>query len=80
MIKRDLAISETGFLFNPLTGNSFSLNSVAMDIVNLLKENKSKDEIQYIILDRYEVDETSFENDYYDFLKLLQQFKLLENA
>ena len=80
MIKKDLAISETGFLFNPLTGSSYSLNTVAMDIVNLLKENKSKDEIQYLIMERYEVDETTFENDYYDFLKLLQQYKLLQNA
>ncbi len=80
MIKKDLAISETGFLFNPLTGNSYSLNTVATDIINLLKENKTKEEIQITILERYEVDETTFENDYYDFLKLLQQFKLIQNA
>ena len=80
MIKKDLAINETGFVFDPLTGDSYSLNTVAMDVVNMYRKNKTKEEIQSLILDKYDVDESTFENDYYDFLKLLQQFKLLQNG
>ena len=79
MIKKGLAISDTGFVFDPVTGDSFSLNNVALDIILFFKEQKTKEEIQALIMQKYEIDQDSFENDYYDFLKLLQQYKLLDN-
>ena len=34
---RDLAISDTGFVFDPLTGYTYSFNETALDIVRSLK-------------------------------------------
>ena len=40
-INKDLAISENGFLFNPATGESFTANPMAFEIIRMLKEGQS---------------------------------------
>ena len=42
-INKNIAISDSGFVFNPSTGDSFSTNQVGLEIIRLLKENKSKE-------------------------------------
>ncbi len=77
-IKKNIAISESGFIFNPTTGDSFSTNPIGFEIINLLKEEKSKDEIRAFVLDRYFIDESTFEKDFYDFSTLLQSSQIAE--
>ena len=36
-INRNLAISENGFVFNPTTGDSFSVNEIGALIINEIK-------------------------------------------
>jgi len=79
-VKKNIAVSESGFVFNPTTGDSFSLNSVGIEILKLLKEGSTDDEVKHAILSRFDVDEETFEKDYYDFLKMLGQYKLLDTA
>ena len=78
-IKRNLAISDSGFLFNPSTGDSYSLNPIAQQIFSLMKEGKSDGEIKARILEDYNIDSSTFEKDFYDFIGLLNNYKLLEN-
>ncbi len=78
-IKRNLAISDSGFLFNPSTGDSYSLNPIAQQIFSLMKEGKSDGEIKARILEDYNTDSSTFEKDFYDFIGLLNNYKLLEN-
>lgn len=78
-IKRNLAISDSGFLFNPSTGDSYSLNPIAQQIFSLMKEGKSNEEIKISILEDYNTDASTFEKDFYDFVGLLNNYKLLEN-
>ncbi|MCF8461449.1 MAG: PqqD family protein [Flavobacteriales bacterium] len=77
-LKKNIAISESGFVFNPTTGDSFSLNSVGTDILKLLKDGKNEKEVKTTVIDRYDVDGETFDKDYYDFLKMLGQYKLLD--
>jgi hypothetical protein len=77
-IKPNIALSETGFLFNPMNGESFSTNALGVQIINMIKEGKTDDEIKMEILQKYLVDEDTFEKDYYDFMKLLNQYLLME--
>ncbi len=77
-IKKNIAISESGFIFNPTTGDSFSTNPIGFEIIHLLKEEKSKEEIKESILNRYAVDESTFEKDFYDFSNLLQNSQIAE--
>ena len=78
-LKRNIAISESGFLFDPTGGESYSLNELGLEIINLLREKRSSQEITSIITDKYDVEKDDFEKYYYDFLGMLKQFKLLED-
>jgi len=76
-LKKNIAVSESGFVFDPSTGESFSLNNIGTEIVEYLKQDKSFEEIKKNMLEKYEVDSTSFEKYYYDFINSLQQLKLI---
>ena len=75
-LKKNIAVSESGFVFNPTTGDSFSLHGVGTEILKLMKDGKSEQEIKNTIQTLFEVDDETYEKDYYDFLKMLGQFKL----
>jgi hypothetical protein len=79
-IKKNVAISESGFIFNPTTGDSFSTNPIGLEIIRMLKEEKSKDEIRKSILGKYITDESTFEKDYYDFVMMLQSNQVAEDS
>ena len=40
-LKKNIATSEAGFIFNPGTGDSFSVNNIGSEILVMFKENKS---------------------------------------
>jgi len=77
-IKKNVAISESGYIFNPATGESFSVNPVGIEIFNMIKEEKSYDEICKTILSKYNTDNDTFEKDYHDFIGILNQYLLIE--
>lgn len=77
-LKKNIAISESGFVFDPNSGESFSLNPIAIEILNMLKDGNGQQEIFGFVLKKYEVERDTFENNYDDFIGMLKQFKLLE--
>jgi len=79
-IKSKLAISESGFIFDPTTGDSFSLNPIGAEIANMIKSECQDEEIKFHILEKYDIDEATFEKDFYDFKNALKQFNLLEDV
>ncbi len=78
-IKKNIAVSDTGFLFNPSTGDSYSVNPIGMDIVRLMQQNKEMEDIKKAIMNDYVCDEATFEKDFYDFTMVLRNYKLLDN-
>lgn len=78
-IKRNIALSDSGFVFNPSSGDSFSTNPIGLEIIKMLKEGKSKEEIKTYFLKTYMTDDASFEKDFYDFVKMLGSFNLTES-
>jgi hypothetical protein len=78
-IKKNIALSETGFVFDPSSGNSFSTNPIGLEIIQQMKKNKTQEEIEAHVLELYEVDKTTFEKDYYDFVNMLVKLKLTES-
>lgn len=77
-VKKNIALSESGFVFDPSTGDSYSLNEQAQDIVRLMNEEKSVEEITEFMTGEYDIDKTGFEKYYYDFMGMLKQYRLLE--
>jgi Coenzyme PQQ synthesis protein D (PqqD) len=78
-VKKNLALSDTGFVFNPSTGDSFSVNPIGLEILRLLKDQTSEEDIKKHLLQTYQIDAETIEKDYYDFVKGLEQHKLTEN-
>jgi len=75
-IKKDIAVSVTGFLFDPNTGESFNLNKTGQLIFRLLAEDKSISDIQKIVQEKYDVDSLVFNRYMDDFIMMLGQFNL----
>lgn len=78
-LKKNIAVSESGFVFDPSSGESYTLNQVGTDILDLLKQEKGFEEVKQEILEKYEVDSITFEKYYYDFINSLRQYKLIED-
>jgi hypothetical protein len=79
-LKNNIAVSDSGFIFNPTSGDSYSTNPIGAEILGMLKDAKEKEEIRQYILDTYNTDEDTFEKDYYDFVNLLMKFKLVDDG
>jgi hypothetical protein len=77
-LKKNIATSEAGFIFNPGTGDSFSVNNIGAEILALFKENKSMKEIVENISSKYEVERSQLEKDLDDFVSQLFSYNLLE--
>ena len=78
-IKKNIATSEEGFIFNPATGDSFSTNPIGIEIITLLKQDKSLAEIIEIICIKYDVDQSQLEYDLDDFSTQLKEYSILES-
>ena len=77
-INHNLAVSESGFLFNPGSGESFTVNPIGAEIIAMLRNGKSRTEIIDSITQLYQVDRNSFEKDLQDFNGILKTYNLLE--
>ncbi len=78
-IKSNIAVSASGLIFNPETGESFSVNPPGAEIINLLKDGENKDAIEKAITNKYQVEKSTFEKDFDDFTGLLRNYSLIED-
>ncbi|MGB3005656.1 MAG: PqqD family protein [Chitinophagaceae bacterium] len=78
-LRKNIATSESGFIFNPGTGDSYSANPIAAEILQLLKEGTSVSVIKAKILERYDVESSQLEKDWDDFTNQLKDANILEN-
>ena len=74
----ELTIDNNNVAFHSMMGNSYKLNDSAKDILNLLKEGKSKDEIIEALSKEYEVDKKELFIDVSDFLSKLKIYGLAQ--
>jgi hypothetical protein len=68
---KDLAVNESGLIFDPSTGEVFTSNATGVMIIGLLKNGKDINEIKEGISAVYAVDDETVEKDVYDFLSQL---------
>jgi len=77
IVPENIAISDSGFIFLPSTGETFTLNEIGKEIFKLLQVRKSIDEISSKILDEYEIDPLTLERDIEDFVLRLKSLNLV---
>jgi hypothetical protein len=78
-LKKNIATSEAGLIFNPGTGDSFSVNTIGSEILSLLKENRTRQEIIDSVSSKYLTERNQLEKDLDDFVSQLNEYNLLEN-
>jgi len=77
-VRKNIATSEEGFLFNPATGDSFSTNPIGAEILLLLKKEIPISQISEKICEKYDVDKSLFERDLEEFTLQLKDYNILE--
>ena len=77
-INSNVAISDSGFIFNPLTGDSFTTNPIGLQIIEMLKNRLSQQEIITEITTKYLVESSTVEKDLRDYLSMLNSYQLGE--
>ncbi|MCB0536816.1 MAG: PqqD family protein [Bacteroidetes bacterium] len=78
-INKNIAISESGFIFNPATGDSFSANSIGQDIIRLLQSEKSIEVVIQSVHEKYSIDKSTLEKDMSDFLYILKTYQIIKD-
>lgn len=75
---KNLAISDTGFIFDPFSGKTFTINEVGMVILHSLKNGEGMSSIQSKILDEFDISNDQLERDISDFLIQLKEQGLIQ--
>lgn len=76
-ITEEIKISDNGFVFNSRTGDSFNLNPFGLELLKNIEEGNDFDRIKDSILERFDVDDLTFEKDFYDFCALLKHHQII---
>ncbi len=74
---KNLAINQNGFAFDPSTGESFTLNETAKEVIEAMGEGQDERSIARRLAERYEVSEEEAYNDVLDFKERLNLYGLL---
>ena len=69
---KDLAVSETGFVFDPYSGATFSLNASALCLLRGLKEGLDREELLDRLEELFDVTDADLSRDIDEFLELLR--------
>jgi hypothetical protein len=78
LIPSNLAVSDSGFLFMPSTGETFTLNSLGREIFRMIQTGKDFDEVLEFISAEYDIDRSSSDKDLTDFLGQLKNYNLIK--
>ncbi|HAQ64976.1 MAG TPA: HPr-rel-A system PqqD family protein [Bacteroidales bacterium] len=78
-IKKNIAISESGFMFNPITGESFTVNPIGTEILQMINDGFESDQIIEAICNKYQVDQHTFDKDLTDFTGMLDHHHLSQH-
>ncbi|MBB3056736.1 PqqD family protein [Mucilaginibacter gotjawali] len=79
-LKKNIATSESGFIFNPATGDSFSGNAMASNVLLAMKNGDTEALIKQNILQKYEVSPEQLDRDWDDWIVQLKEANLLESG
>jgi PqqD family protein of HPr-rel-A system len=70
---RDLAVSDSGFVFDPTTGHTYTLNATALAVLRALKDGAAPDEVARALDAAFELDGSEdLERDVQEFLSQLR--------
>jgi hypothetical protein len=78
-LRKNVALGDTGFIFNANTGESFTVNPIGLEIFNLIRKDMSIAGIRKEVFKKYNVEESMLSKDIDDFIHQLDHYQMLEN-
>ncbi len=77
-ISKHISVSKSGFVFDSKTGESYSLNGTGREILELLIEGRTEEEIKEYFLMKYDVQESTLARHLDDYMQMLSHFHMTE--
>ena len=74
---KNLAINDEGFIFDPITGESFTANRTGLFILKGLKDGLPENEIAQKLSQNFDVSFDEAQRDVLDFLEKLRSYRLI---
>ncbi len=71
-----LALSDSGFVFDPVTGKSYTVNDTGIWLIKQLQKNPNLDALHSQILREFEGEATVIERNVMEFLEQIRQYVL----
>jgi hypothetical protein len=75
-LDKNIAVSDSGMLFNPATGESFTVNPIGLRILDHMREGLDLQKIAAAITDEFNVEPEIAERDLMDFTNMLKHYQL----
>lgn len=69
-----LALSESGFVFDPISGQSFSMNDTGLVILRLAQHQDDIEQLTEQLLEQFDAGSVEIKRDVQDFIHRLQGF------
>lgn len=71
---QQLAISESGFIFDPSSGHNFTVNETGLTMLRLLQKDNELGPLIKKLKEKYEVSQQELERDVLEFAGLLRDY------
>ena len=71
---RRLAVSESGFVFDPVSGHHFTVNETGLEILRYLQKKQDLPELLAMLSQEYSVGSRELERDVVEFAGMLRKF------
>ncbi|MGH2568500.1 MAG: HPr-rel-A system PqqD family peptide chaperone [Bacteroidota bacterium] len=75
---KTLALNESGFIFDPTTGQTFTTNETGLEIIRLLKAGKSLEEVVASLEQQYDAGKDALYKDAAQFLSQMKTYRLID--
>lgn len=69
-----LAVSESGFVFDPSTGHNFTVNETGVTLLRLLQKGLRLDQLLATLAEEFEGDPREMERDVLEFTSALREY------
>ena len=77
-LKEFIAVNAEGMLFNTHSGESFTANELGLFVIEKIKQNHTRDEIEKFILEDFSVDRLTIEEHLEDILSYMLDNHLID--
>jgi len=71
---QQLAISESGFIFDPSSGHNFTVNETGLSILRLLQKDNELKPLLKKLKEKYDISQRELERDVLEFAGLLRDY------